>query len=143
MENTAVSKFDPEEHKNNVYDAFVEFVGEFKYAYKAIAKVPPKDLDDNARAAWIAQNKRDVFLGKFASRNLQKAFKDSVPDAQHDTITFDEMVNTLKTHYDGGRNKTLSNFEFHKLIQDQEESFDKFIIHVKREALIEELIVNA
>merc|ERR1711973_616163 len=44
------------------------------------------------------------------------------------------MVKTLKTHYDGGRNKTLSNFEFHKLVQHQEESFDKFVICVKREA---------
>ena len=134
MDKIAVSKFDPEEHKNNVYDAFIEFVDEFKYAYKAIAKAPPKDLDDNAKAAWIAQNKRDVFLGKFASRNLQKAFEEAVPAAQHDTITFDDMVKTLKTHYDGGRNKTLSNFEFHKLVQHQEESFDKFVIRVKREA---------
>ena len=133
MEKAVVSKFDPEEHKNNVYDAFVEFVGEFKYAYKAIAKAPPKDLGDDARAAWILQNKRDVFLGKFASRNLQKAFEEVVPEAQHDTITFDDMVKALKTHFDGTRNKTVSNYEFHQLEQAHEDSFDKFVNTVKRE----------
>ena len=44
------------------------------------------------------------------------------------------MITALKTHYDGGRNKTLSNYEFHKLVQKEDESFDTFVIRVKREA---------
>ena len=74
MNKISTPKFDPEEHQNNVYEAFSDFVDEFTYEYDAIAKDPPKDLDENAKAAWIEQNKRKVFLGKFASRNLQKHF---------------------------------------------------------------------
>ena len=105
MDRIVSKKFDPEDHKNNVYEAFVEFVDEFKYEYDAIAKDPPKDLDDDARAAWVKQNKRKVFLGKFASRNLQKDFEEAVTEAQQSTITYDEMITALKTHYDGGRNQ--------------------------------------
>ena len=44
------------------------------------------------------------------------------------------MVKTLKIHFEGGRNKTLSNFDFHKLKQKADESFDSFAIRIKREA---------
>ena len=67
MDKISTKKFDPEEHKNNVYEAFSDFLDEFKYEYAALAKDPPKDLDDAAKTAWIAQNKRKIFLGKFAS----------------------------------------------------------------------------
>lgn len=46
MEKLTVPKFDPEDHQNNAYEAFVEFVEEYAYEYEAIAKEPPKDLDD-------------------------------------------------------------------------------------------------
>ena len=134
MEKVSTHKFDPEEHQNNVYEAFGEFVEEFAYEYDAIAKEPPKDLDDPAKTAWIQQNKRKVFLGKFATRNLQKNFEEAVAAGERSTITFDAMVIKLNEHYDGGRNKTLSNFDFHKLCQTSEESFDAFTIRVKREA---------
>ena len=71
MDGMAIQKFDPEEHKNNVYEAFCKFVEEFAYEYDAITKDPPKDLDAAAKIEWINPNKRKVFLGKFASRNLQ------------------------------------------------------------------------
>ena len=78
MDRSASKKFDPEDHKNNVYEAFVEFVDEFKYEYDAIAKDPPKDLEnDAARTAWVKQNKRKIFLGKFLAtckRILKKQF---------------------------------------------------------------------
>ena len=134
MEKLSTQKFDPEEHTNNVYDAFCEFVEEFAYEYEAIAKEPPKDLDAAGKEAWVKQNKRKVFLGKFATRNLQKDFEEAVTAAERLTITYDDMITALKTHYDGGRNKTLANYEFNKLCQNEEESFDAFVIRVKREA---------
>ena len=79
MQSNAASvlcKFDQEEHKGSALQAFQEFVDSYAYEYEAIAKDPPKDLDDNARAAWIEQNKRKIFLGRFASRNLQRAFEE-------------------------------------------------------------------
>ena len=129
-----VKEFDPEEHQNNVYEAFLEFVEEFAYKYDAYSKDPPKDLDNAAKAAWIQQDKRKVFLGKFASRNLQKSYEEAVPSEERSTLSFDDMVKKLKEHFDEGRNKTLSNFEFHKLSQRSEESYDAFIKRVKRKA---------
>ena len=81
----------------------------------------------------MTQHKRNV-LGKFASRNLQKDFEKAVPKVQKETITYDDMVLQLKTHNDWGRSKTLSNYEFHKLAQEEGDSFDNFVIAVKREA---------
>ena len=59
-------KFDPEMHQNNVFEAFSEFVEQYEYEYDAIAKDPPKDLGASERTAWILQNKRKMFQGKFA-----------------------------------------------------------------------------
>ena len=134
MEKLTVPKFDPEDHQNNAYEAFAEFVEEHAYEYEAIAKEPPKDLDDAGKAAWTQQNKRKVFLGKFASRNLQKSFEQTTTATERATITFDNMVQKLKDHFDGGRNKTLSNFNFHNMTQSAEQSFDAFVTDVKREA---------
>ena len=74
MDKITTHKFDPEEHRGNAYEAFCEFVEEFTYEYAAIRKDPPKDMPDAEKTAWKAQKKKDVFLGKFASRNLQKNF---------------------------------------------------------------------
>ena len=134
MDKIATRKFDPEEHQNNAYEASIEFVEEYTYEYDAIAKEPPKDLNDEQKVAWIAQNKRKVFLGKFASRNLQKTFEQAVTAAERATITYEDMVQKLKEHFEGGRNKTLANFEFHKLVQKSDESFDAFVTKVRKEA---------
>jgi hypothetical protein len=134
MNNISTPKFDPEEHQSNVYDAFTDFVDEFAYEYDAMAKEPPKDLNEDQTAAWIQQNKKKVFLGKFATRNLQKHYEESVPAGQRSTITFDAMITAMKAHYDGGRNKTLANYEFRKLVQGADDSFDAFIIRCKRDA---------
>ena len=55
MDKISTVKFDPEEHQNNLYEAFVEFLDEFTYEYDAIAKDPPKDLDAAAKTAWISR----------------------------------------------------------------------------------------
>ncbi len=134
MDKATMVKFDPEEHQNSVYEAFCEYVDEFAYEYDAIAKEPPKDLSADEKAIWVQQNKRKMFLGKFASRNLQKHFEEAVPSAQRATITFDATITALKTHYDGGRNKSLCNYEFNQLVQKEDESFDAFHIRVNRKA---------
>ena len=38
--NHVVDKFDPEPHRDHVYDAFKEFIESFLYEYDAIAKDP-------------------------------------------------------------------------------------------------------
>ena len=62
MATTSIVKFDPEAHRDNLYDSFCEFVDSFHYEYDAIAKDPPEG-DANIQAAWIEQNKRKIFLG--------------------------------------------------------------------------------
>ena len=57
-----------------------------------------------------------------------------MPADQRDTITFDDTITRLKTHYDGGRNKTLLNYDYHKLTQKEGESFNSWGIRVKCEA---------
>ena len=77
------------------------------------------------KAAWIAQDKRKVFLGIFSSRNLQKTFEQVVSTEEQDTIVYKDMIEKLKNHFEGGRNKTLANFEFHKMTQKSYQGEDR------------------
>ena len=130
---SAISKFDPAIHRDNVYDAFNEFIDSFRYEYDAIAKEPPAG-EAAAQNAWIKQNQRKVFLGRFASRNLQRDYEDVVPLNDRANITFTTMVQRLQERYRPTRNHLLSNYEFHKLHQLNDESFDTFVNRVKHEA---------
>ena len=120
-------KFDPEVHRNNVYDAFSEFVETFKYEYEAVAKDPPSSLNAEEKAKWIKVNMRKLFLGRYSSRNFQKDYEAAVPENERLDITFQDMVTKMKARYEPSRNYTLANHEFHKLRQDPDgESFDNF-----------------
>ena len=98
------------------------------------AKDPLEGDATNTQAAWIAQNKRKIFSGWFASRNLQKDYEDVVQPESHSTMTFTQMVTELKNCYRPTQNYTLANYEFHKLHQKPDESFDSFVNKVKHEA---------
>ena len=66
--NSTVKKLDTEECKGSVYKAFDKFVNEFQYEYDPVAKDPPKEHESkDAPEEWIQQNKRKIFLGRFAS----------------------------------------------------------------------------
>ena len=134
MEGSGTSKFDPEEHHNNTYEAFCDFVKKFTYEYEAIAKEPPKDLNAQEKAEWILQNKRKMFLGKFASTNLINDFEEVTTEEERSTIDYSATIAKLKAHYKGTWNTTIANFEFRKLKQMSDESFDAFHGRVKREA---------
>ena len=132
---TALKKFDQELHKGNAFQAFQDFIDSYRYEYEAIAKDPPKEVEGaEAKAAWIEQNKRKLFLGRFASRNLQRAYEEVTTEEERSTLPFAELVTKLKAHFKTGSNTTLSNFEFHKLKQQHEESFDAWSIRVKHES---------
>lgn len=85
---TGLRKFDPEDHKGNALQAFQEFVEAYVYEYDAIAKEPPKELDAAAKTAWIQQNKRKLFLGRFSSRNLQRAFESVTEENEQSELSF-------------------------------------------------------
>ena len=129
---TRVSKFDPDDHPGNVYEAFSEFIDSFKYEYEAIAKPPPAGTENPD--AWIQLDKRKQFLGKFASRSLQRDFEDETTADERSTITFDATVTKLKARYKPSQNTTLAHYEFHKLKQQSLESYDAFFNRVKHEA---------
>ena len=127
-------KFDPADHPENLYDAFVEFVESFRYQYDAIAKEPSSDLPAEAKSAWIQQNMRKQFLGKFASRNLQKDYEDTFELSRRSSLAFSDLVDGMKARYMPTQNKTLANYDFHRLVQNKDESFDIFVNRVKHEA---------
>ena len=79
-------------------------------------------------------NKRKIFLGRFASRNLQKDYKDAVQPDSHSTLTFTQVVTELKNRCRPTRNHTLANYEFDKLYHKPNESFDSFVNKVKYKA---------
>ena len=89
-----------------------------------------------SEAAWIQQNKRKLFLGRFASRNLQRAYESVTTEAERGTLAFKDLVSKLTEHFKTGSNTTLAlaNFEFRKLSQRDDESFDSFAIRVKHDS---------
>ena len=54
--------------------------------------------------------------------------------AERTTMTYADMATKLTAHLKAGSNMTLANFQFNKLSQKADESFDSFTIRVKREA---------
>ena len=129
-----LKKFDPDNHRGACYDAFIDYCEAYAYEYEAIAKDPASTLNAEEKEEWIQINKRKLFLGRFASRNLQKDFEEVVPEAERSTITFTDMITRIKERYRPLRNTTLANFDFHKLKQKEDESFEIFINRMKKEA---------
>ena len=103
-------------------------------SYDAVSKEPPKELDAAQKAAWIEQNKRKLFLGRYASPNLQRAFEEVTDEDERSTISFKDMKTKLEAHFKTGSNTTLANFEFRKLSQKDEESFEVFANRVTHDA---------
>ena len=64
----------------------------------------------------------------------QKDFEDEVVEAERSTIAFKDTVKRLKDRYQPTQNKTLANYQFHKLKQQPHETFDVFVNRVKQEA---------
>ena len=127
--------FSAENHTDDILREFNEFIGSFQYIYEA--KIKPgwkRDASADEIKTWKAQNKKQVFLGLHVSRTVQRIYEQITTEEERDTITFDQMVVKFKTYFTGNTNTTLSNYKFHKLSQNQGESFDAFALRVKEEA---------
>jgi hypothetical protein len=125
-------QFDPQQHSENLLEAFNEYLNGFEYAYQAIAKDPPATADN--AATWINTNKRKIFLGKFATRNLQKEYEETTTEEERTMLGFTEMVAKFRERFRLSGNSSLANYKFRKLVQRANESFDLFVIRVKRES---------
>ncbi len=104
----------------------------FQYEYDAIAKDPPSEVTDKDK--WIEINKWKVFLGRYASRTFQKDYEDTVVPTQRTDLKFKDLVAKMKSRNEPTRNYTLENYEFHRLRQNSDESFDMFVHRIKHEA---------
>ena len=130
-----LTKFSPEEHPGGTLEAFQEFVHEYKYLYDATEKPGwERDSTDAQKKLWTQLNMRKVFLGKYSSRALQREYEEETTEAERDTMTFDEMVRKFEVRFRASSNTTLANYKFHKISQENNESFDTFILRVKHEA---------
>ena len=131
-ETSTTIKYDPELHKGNLLESFNEFVKEFSYAYEARAKKqPPDDLDAAGRRRWLEADRRKMFLGSFATRNLQKQLEEVSTENERSVMTFTEVCNRLRERFRLSSNTTLSNFNFRKILQKEDETFDHFVMRVR------------
>lgn len=128
----SVDKFDPTEKKDNTLEAFNEFVANFRYVYESLNREPPRDTEN--AATWRAMDMKRVFLGRHASRALQKELEAVNTTAEITDMDFDDMVTAFTTRFVLQANQTLANFRFRKLVQASNESFDAFVIRVKDDA---------
>ena len=128
-------KFDPEEGHTSVLEAFQEFVSQFQYSYDAMNREPPSSTrEEPAIRAWGSLDRRKVFLGRFAHRNLQKLYEELTTVENREAMTFADMVRVFIDRFKASTNLSLANFNFRKIQQEEKESFEAFTIRVKREA---------
>ena len=128
-------KFDPEEGHTSVLEAFQEFVSEFGYRYDAMNRDPPSSVKEEEDVkAWVARDRRKVFLGRSAHRNLQKLYEELTTVEGREAMTFTDMVKVFVDRFKASTNLSLANFNFRKVKQEEKESFEAFTIRVKREA---------
>ena len=133
----AVKKFDPAGLKDgeNILTAFNEFCASFDYAYEAQNRRPPDSEDTKEKKdAWIAQDKRRIFLGDHSSRNLQVEYEQVTTATERTNMKYADMLQKFKARFELAKNDTLTNYKFCKLTQNVNESFDAFCIRVKLEA---------
>ena len=125
-------KFDPSENKDNALEAFNEFIANYHYVYESLNREAPRGLEDIG--AWVAVDKKRVFLGRHASRALQKELEAVSTEAEISNMNFNEMVAKFRERFGLQANQTLANFRFRKLAQASHETFDAFVIRVRDDA---------
>ena len=131
----AVDQFDPEQEHNSILEAFSEFVAKFSYQYDALNREHPRDVKEAAAITqWRETDKRKVFLGRFAHRNLQILYEELSAENQREDMIFKDMVKLFTDHFKQSTNQTLANYRFRKMVQEERESFETFCIRIKREA---------
>ena len=128
------SKFDPTANKENALESFNEFVANFKYLYLSLNREPPKDLQAREKEEWISKDKKCVFLGRHASRAMQKELEAIKTETEITAMNFEEMVTAYQQRFGLQANQTLANYRFRKIAQRSEETFDAFVIRVRDDA---------
>ena len=128
-------KFDPSKYEGlGLVEAFSEFVESFEFSYDALCREPPSSqATDAQRTYWRSQDKRKIFLGRFADRNLQKRYTNMTTEAERADMSFEDMVKKFKDQFKLNTNITLAHYKFKGLKQAPKESFDDFVLRVTEE----------
>ena len=80
--------FNPNNHQENLLEAFNNFVSTYHYIYDAVAKDPPSTVQqEDAKKEWHELNKRKIFLGRYSSRELQQEYEECVQEEARTTMT--------------------------------------------------------
>ena len=128
--------FNPNDHQDNLLEAFNKYVSTFHYTYDAVAKDPPATAQEEAdKEMWHEVNKRKIFLGRHSSRELQQEYEECVKEEDRGAMTFTNMVKALQERFKLSSNTTLANFKFRGLKQNSGESFNQFVIKLKHESM--------
>ena len=132
---SSIVKFNQEDEHASVVEAFQEFVASYKYSYDALNREAPSSIkEDAAILNWRKKDRRKVFLGKYAHRNLQRLYEDATTEDERENMDFDAMVAIFLARFKLTTNLSLANFKFRQLAQEDNESFEAFGLRVKREA---------
>lgn len=132
---SSAEQFNPEQEHTSILEAFSEFTAKFGYQYDALNREPPRSLQEEEEITeWKEKDKRKVFLGRFAHRNLQMLYEDLSQEVHREDMTFKGMVKIFEDHFRQSTNQTLANYRFRKMVQEETESFDAFCIRIKRES---------
>ena len=133
--NTKINPFNPNEHTDNLLESFNNYVSSFHYVYDSIGKEPPASVtEEGAKKTWRETQKRKIFLGRHATRELQQEYEDCTNPEDRDNMTFTNMVKALQTRFKLSSNTTLANFKFRGLKQKSGETFNQFAIRIKHES---------
>ena len=128
-------RFDPDTAGDNLLEALNEYASEFAYKYDALSREAPRSAKTEPEIkAWVEQDMRKIFLGRFVTRGMQKIFEEITEPSARSKMTFDTTIEHFRTHFKQTANTTLSNFKFRKIQQEASENFDTFVIRIKREA---------
>ena len=96
----AVSRFDPNCYQEGLLEAFIEFGCQSNYSYEALGREPSASVNTlELKAESQEIDKRKIFLGKCADRNIEKRYKDLTSEAERSQMTFTTMMGKFRDEF--------------------------------------------
>ena len=128
---TKLRPFDPSHHGADVAQSFDKFIRLYKRKYAAWDRNPPTGIANVEQ--WKGRDKLKQLLGHYSSDRFMDDVEAVATEAELDTMPFEELIDRLKARYKPNTNQTMAHYNFHRLSQLPEQSFDSFLNQVKNE----------
>ena len=127
---TRLQPFNPSIHGGETAQEFAKFIRLFKCKYWASDRKAPTNEDD--AAGWEQKDMWKQLMGNYATDR----FLDDINAVSEDPrkMSFDEMEKLLAERYAPTQNVTMSHFNFHRMYQKIDQTYDDFVNEVKRAA---------